>query len=116
MLVTRTRNNPKPGSDEISKAFEDAWIGGSKQRRLAFLGNVVTATGATITELFIVELPDDVTIPGEGPLEGTRTHRPFPPKGTTRRRLTYTSRRPFRDSRVSDIGQDHRRTAAKLPS
>ena len=102
VLVTRTTANPQPGSDEIKKAFEDAWVGSSgyarsdgrrQPRALAFQGEVVTATGDTISEVFVVDVPDNITIPGEGPLEGTSTRRPFPPKGTIQRRLTFTAER-----------------------
>lgn len=89
VVVTRTVNAPTPGSDEISRACEEAWVGGS--RTLAFQGTVVTADGATITEAFAVDLPDDLTAPGDGPLEGTATYRPAPPRGTVQRRLTDTT-------------------------
>ena len=104
VLVTRTVASPRPGSDEICKAFEDAWIGvngylrsdGTKQRRaIAFQGNVITARGETISEVFIVDLPEEVTIPGDGPLEGTTMRQPMPPKGTMQRRLTFTAARAF---------------------
>jgi len=102
VLATRTTANPKPGSDEIKRAFEDAWVGtngyvradGSRQEHaLAFQGHVVSVTGETISEAFIVDLPEDVTVAGDGPLQGTATRRPFPPKGTVQRRLTFTSER-----------------------
>lgn len=102
VLVTRTTARPRPGSDQISKAFEDAWVGsagyvradGTRQRRaIAFQGHVVAAGGETISEAFIADLPDDVTIPGDGPLEGTAVRRPLPPRGTTQRRLTFTAGR-----------------------
>lgn len=104
VLVAKTKAHPRPGSDEIRRAFEDAWVGtngymkpdGSRQERaLAFQGEVVAATGQTISEVFIVDLPDDVTQPGDGPLEGTATLRPRPPKGTVQRRLTFTAERKF---------------------
>jgi len=100
VLVTRTAANPLPGSDEIKKAFEEGWVGangyvradGSRQRRaLAFQGHVVTARGETISEVFLADLPDDLTLAGEGPLAGTETRRPSPPHGVTQRRLTRTS-------------------------
>ena len=100
VVVSRTIANPKPGSDEIKKAFEEGWVGtngylrsdGSRQRRaLAFQGHVVTAKGETISEVFIVDLPEDITLSGERPLSGTETRRPYPPKGTIQRRLTYTA-------------------------
>ena len=103
VLVTRTTATPRPGSDEISRAFSDAWVGthgyvgpdGSRQQRaIAFQGEVVTEHGKNISELFIVDLPDDLTIASpDGPLEGTATRRPLPPRGTVQRRLTYTADR-----------------------
>lgn len=102
VLVTRTENMPWPGSDDISRAFEEAWVGqagyarpdGSRQRRaLAFQGLVVTTKSETIAEVFIVDLPDDVTTPGDGPLQGTADRRPYPPKGVVQRRLTFTAER-----------------------
>jgi len=102
VLVTRTINQPRPGSDEISRACEEAWIGtdgylradGTRQRRaLAFQGTVVTESGQPISEAFIVDLPDNLTQPGDGPLAGTETRRPFPPQGVQQRRLTFTANR-----------------------
>ena len=102
VLVTRTVNQPRPGSDEISRACEEAWVGtngylradGTRQRQaLAFQGTVVTERGESIAEVFIVDLPEDVTQPGDGPLAGTVTRRPFPPQGAMQRRLTFTAER-----------------------
>ena len=104
VVVTRTTANPKPGSDEINKAFEEGWVGangylradGTRQRRaLAFQGQVITAKGETISEVFIADLPDDLTQPGDGPLAGTETRMPFPPRGCVQRRLTLTAERRF---------------------
>jgi hypothetical protein len=103
-LVTRTTTAPKPGSDEICGAFEEAWIGtngylrsdGTRQpRALAFQGNVVLANGGTVSEVFVADLPEDLARSGEGPLAGTSEHRPWPPKGVRQRRLTFTTRRKF---------------------
>jgi hypothetical protein len=104
VLVSETKAHPRPGSDEIRRAFEEAWVGtngymksdGSRQERaLAFQGEVVTAAGRNISEVFVVDLPDDATQPGDGPLEGTATRRPRPPKGAVQRRLTFTAQRKF---------------------
>lgn len=104
VLVTRTTSDPKPGSDEIKKAFEEGWVGtngymradGTRQRHaLAFQGHVVTDRGETIAEVFIVDLPEDLTHAGDGPLAGTETRMPFPPKGCVQRRLTFTAQRKF---------------------
>lgn len=91
VLATRTVSRPKPDTEEISRAYEDAWIGPSGNA-LAFLGDVRTEHG-THTELFRVDLPDDLTQPGDGPLEGTETTLPSPPKGTIQSRLTFTADR-----------------------
>jgi hypothetical protein len=104
VLVTRTVNSPRPGSDEISRAFEDAWVGergylrpdGTRQcHAIAFQGNVVTPNGETISEVFVADIPEDITLAGDAPLEGTTTTRPAPPLGTRHRRLTYTADRRY---------------------
>jgi WD40 repeat protein len=104
VLVTRTWDNPRPGSDEISKAFEDAWLGtrgylrpdGTRQRwAIAFQGLVESPKGYSIAEVFIADLPDDLTVPDDGPLQGTPSTRPRPPAGTTQRRLTFTADRKY---------------------
>jgi len=99
VIVTRTVNRPKPGSDEISRAFEEGWVGGVSaegRRSLAFLGNVTARDGREHAEVFIVEPPDDLTRVGEAPIEGTATRRPAPPAGVGQRRLTFTEERKFR--------------------
>ena len=104
VLVSRTTAKPTPGSDEIKRACEEGWVGhngylradGTRQRRaLAFQGSVVTAKGETLSEVFIADLPEDLTQPGESPLAGTTTTRPSPPRGVVQRRLTFTAERKF---------------------
>jgi hypothetical protein len=104
VLVTRTTADPRPGSDEIKRAGEEGWVGtngfvrseGTRQQRaLAFQGSVVTTQGETISEVFIADLPEDLTQAGAGPLCGTETRAPYPPKGVTQRRLTFTADRKF---------------------
>lgn len=104
VLVTRTRAEPKPGSDEIKRAFEEAWVGtngylrpdGSRQvHALAFQGQVVTPKRQTISEVFLVDLPLDLTLPAERPLAGTERWRPGPPRGALQRRLTFTADRKY---------------------
>jgi hypothetical protein len=105
VLVTRLTDEPRPGSDEISRACEEAWVGttgyrradGSWQRRaLAFQGRVTAADGTALDEVFIVDLPDDprrLLEPGDRPLAGTPTTRPAPPVTVSQRRLTFTTDR-----------------------
>ncbi len=104
VVVTRTVARPVPGSDEISRACEEGWVGdagymrpdGSWQRRaLAFQGMVTAPDGSRHAEVFLVDLPDDLTHAGDGPLEGTAVTRPAPPQGVRQRRLTFTAARKF---------------------
>jgi len=103
-LVVKVVPNPTPGSDDVSKAFSDAWVGtkgyrkrdGTWQRARAFLGNVRDKKGRQVTEVFVVDIPERIDIAGnDGPLEGTETTMPMPPKGTVQRRLTHTESRKY---------------------
>jgi len=69
-LATQSTPNPKPGSDEIRRAFEEGWVGSS--RTLAFLGETLKADGTPHVELFLAE--------------GLEAQRP------TQRRLTHTKK------------------------
>lgn len=104
VLVTRTVAHPRPGSDEIKRACEESWIGkngyirsdGSWQKRaLAFQGTVISGDGRPCTEGFVVDIPDDPTVLENGPLCGTETRCPAPPKGATQRRITFTANRKY---------------------
>jgi len=99
-VVVRVVPDPAPGSDEISNAASDSWIGSSGYRKAdgtfqiarAFLGKVHSRSGNSVDELYVVEIPDSLNVPGEsGPLEGTPTSFPMPPKGTLQRRITHTA-------------------------
>lgn len=115
-IATRTHDCPRPGSDEISRAYEDAWIAepshgdaDSLSRSLAFIGDVTAPDGRIVPELFRLELPADCTVPDQGrsrddrdpitdaggPLQGTATTRPRPPAGTIQHRLTRTTANPY---------------------
>lgn len=103
VVVTRTTADPEPDTDQISRACEEGWVGhggyvkpdGTRQRRaLAFQGWTRTKQGATVSEVYIVDLPGDLSRPGSGPLEGTEDRMPRPPYGTRQRRLTDTRDRP----------------------
>ena len=85
-LVAKVVPNPEPGSDEIGRAVEEAWLG---SHSLAFQGFVVPRRGGeAVPEVFVANLPTGSIAPGDGPLQGTRTELPFPPRGVTQRRLT----------------------------
>ncbi|MCA9411579.1 MAG: DUF3748 domain-containing protein [Candidatus Omnitrophica bacterium] len=100
-LVVHVVPNPKPGSDEVSRAASDSWVGlkgykkadGSMQRARAFIGKTVSKSGEEVDEVFIVDIPEDLNQPGElGPLEGADSAYPAPPKGASQRRLTWTDK------------------------
>lgn len=102
-LVVRVTPNPKAGSDEISHAAGDSWVGtngylkpdGTRQIARAFIGKVKDKNDKEVDEVFVVDIPNRLDIPSEfGPLEGTATTFPMPPKGTTQRRLTFTANTP----------------------
>ncbi|WP_080054321.1 DUF3748 domain-containing protein [Spirosoma aerolatum] len=99
-IITQVTERPTLGSDEIERAFDETWIGrtgyrkadGSWQKRaIAFQGNVRNRANQIVTEVFVADLPEDLTRakPGQ-PLEGTATTRPNPPAGVTQRRITFT--------------------------
>lgn len=102
VVATRVTEKPRPGSDEIDRAFDETWIGrkgyrkddGSRQRyALAVQGNVRNADNQTVTEVFVVDLPEDLTKPlPDQPLAGSSTTRPHPPAGVSQRRVTFTKK------------------------
>lgn len=102
VLVSKTTADPKPGSNDIQRAYEEGWVGergyltsaGQRQRwALAFIGDTCSRNGEKVPELFIVDLPDDLASlqqAGAEPLCGTPTTMPAPPQGIEQRRLTFT--------------------------
>jgi hypothetical protein len=103
-LVVRVVPDPDPGTDEISRAAGDSWVGsngyindaGEMQVARAFIGTTRDKDGKEVDEVFIVDIPEDISIEGEyGPLEGTETAMPAPPMGASQRRLTYTAALEF---------------------
>lgn len=102
-LVVKVVANPTPGSDEISRAAGDSWVGvsgyakqnGDIQRARGFIGTVKNNQDADVDEVFIVDIPEDISIAGlDGPLEGDLTSMPFRPEGASQRRLTFTTDSP----------------------
>ncbi len=105
IITAEVTENPKFGSDEIERAFDECWLGkngyikedGSQQARaIAFQGNVRSADGTLVTEVFIADIPNDITQSLAGkPLEGTLDTRPNMPAGFTQRRITFTTDRKY---------------------
>jgi hypothetical protein len=105
VLAVRVTTDPKPNSDDIERAYGQSWVGsngylrsdGTRQKRaIAFQGIVLGDAGQRVSEAFIADLPDRLDVPGpHGPLEGTPTTRPMPPKGAVQRRLTHNTKRKY---------------------
>ncbi len=100
ILLAEVTAKPLPGSDQISKAYEECWVGSNgyekpngtiQKRALAFLGDVISESGERITELFISDIPQDLSLVKSKISAGTRTSLPSIPEGVQTRRLTFTS-------------------------
>jgi hypothetical protein len=100
ILLAEVKANPMPGSDEISKAYEECWVGnlgylktdGSFQKRaLAYLGDVVSISGKKVTEVFIADIPEDNSVLKKTVSSGNKTSLPTIPEGVKQRRLTFTT-------------------------
>lgn len=106
-VITHTELEPYQGSDEISRAYEEGWIGEKgylttdghwQKRAIAFIGDTHSLDGEIVPEVFIVDLPDDekgLTQQGDFPLQGTTSQMPYPPKGVQQKRLTFTHDRQY---------------------
>ncbi|EBB9808736.1 DUF3748 domain-containing protein [Salmonella enterica] len=95
VLVSRTTPAPRPGSDDINRAYEEGWVG---NRQIAFIGDTLSLTGQKVPELFIVDLPcheNGWKQAGDTPLTGTESTMPSPPLGVVQRRLTFTHQRVY---------------------
>ncbi|MEC4256670.1 DUF3748 domain-containing protein, partial [Escherichia coli] len=102
VLVSATTAQPKPGSDDINRAYEECWIGnqgyikpdGRQQRwAIAFIGDTLSPQGDKQPDIFVVDLPDaleDYARAGDTPLEGRNDCLPAPPAGITQRRVTFS--------------------------
>jgi hypothetical protein len=86
-LVVPVTATPAPGSDEISRACDEGWLGTT---HLAFQGTVRAADGRMVTELFLATLP-----PAPGATLRLADGPPVPPPGMVIRRLTHTEERKF---------------------
>ncbi len=100
VLVVVVKPDPRPGGDERSHAAGASWVGlrgyrrsdGRRQLARAFIGTTRDDAGNELDELYVADIPEDITRPGPlGPLEGTDTTFPMPPAGTSQRRLTFTA-------------------------
>lgn len=105
MVVTKVTENPEWGSDEISKAYEDGWIGGDGYTdgegnrhtlAIACLGDVRSTEGELVTEVFVVDLPASMpSLDGEDQIKGDLRSRPQPLSMVHQRRVTFTTDRRY---------------------
>jgi hypothetical protein len=103
-LVVEVVPNPQVGTDQISRACNNGWIGtkgyqkpdGGWQRAIAFMGKTVRSDGKELMEVYIVDVPENITKADEGKkLEGTMNEMPAVAKNTVQKRITRTENRKF---------------------
>jgi Tol biopolymer transport system component len=96
--------DPGPGSDAVDRAFDECWIGrqgyiksdGTVQRiAIAFQGNVRDKNNNPLTEVFVADIPQNLSTRLTSRDAGTINSRPMPPEGITQRRITFTSDRKY---------------------
>lgn len=99
-VVTNVVRNPTPGSEQISKAFDECWVGENGYTletgehipyAIAFQGNVLNTEGKQITEVFIVDI-DQEKILADSLAVGQSGERPQVPKGIQQRRITFSKK------------------------
>lgn len=102
VIVTPVTEFPTFGSNEIDKAFDECWIGANgyqtahgtwQKRAIAYQGNLRDVDGNIKTEVFVADLPEDLTqLYFRAKVEGTAQSRPEVPETITQRRITYTTK------------------------
>ncbi len=99
-VVTKVVREPAPGSDEISKAFDECWVGSSGYTNargekipyaIAFQGNTIGANGQVITEVFVVDI-DPQRVLADTQAAGEPGTRPQVPRGMQQRRITFSEK------------------------
>lgn len=100
VLITRVVKHPVPGTDDISRAFDECWIGENgyikpngrrQQRAIAFQGELVDKEGNKKTEIFVADIPDPL-LPEDGEAQaGTLTTLPAVPAAIQQRRISFTA-------------------------
>ena len=87
------------------------------ERALAMQGHILTEAGHTISEVFILDLPEDLTIPGEGPLAGQQPFRELGPPGITAARQPRETplRHPPRASVTAAARPRHQPVCSRQP-
>ena len=102
VLAATVTENPKPGSDEVDKAFDECWVGkdgyvkanGTRQHKaIAYQGNIRDKNGNTVTELFIADIAENISKANFSKnIAGTEKNRPSVPEQISQRRITFTEK------------------------
>lgn len=85
-IVSGTVTVAQPGSDDITRAYEEGWLG--NRSALAFIGDIRSITDERLSEVYIADVSNITS--DSTPSMGTNG-RIAPPKGVTQRRLTHTT-------------------------
>ncbi|MCR6720055.1 MAG: hypothetical protein NVV59_07075 [Chitinophagaceae bacterium] len=99
VLLVPVVKEPKPGTNEVSKAFDECWIGsdgylkadGTRQHKaIAWQGHVVNDNGQTITDIFVSDIPDDLPEwVQQNPASAGATKLPEAPPVIQHRRISF---------------------------
>src|SRR5690606_33889734 len=88
-IVAEVVPEPKWSSDEISKAFDECWVG--RKHTIAFQGHTRNEKGETITEIYLVDIDEDA-VKADTNAVGWEGKRPHVPQGIQQRRLSHTAK------------------------
>lgn len=88
-IVSEVHANPQAGSDQISRAFDECWLGDTQT--IAFQGHTKNHNGDCITEIYTVAI-DVNLIQQDQQAVGLIGQRPQVPKGMQQQRLSFTAK------------------------
>ena len=89
ILISQIVESPTPGSDQIEKAFDECWLG--NQNSIVFQGWVRDVNGNRKTEIFKVDLPENLDfLSNEHLIEGSLSLRPQVPNLIKQQSVTNT--------------------------
>lgn len=101
-VVSKTVAAPEAGSDEICCAKTAVWIGRNgylrrdfkyQRKAVAFVGEVITETGAKINEIFVIDVPENLLEVAINVAAGKLSCGVASTQVLHQRRLTYTANR-----------------------
>lgn len=90
VLISTLQREPKWGSNEISKAFDECWVG-ADAAKIAFQGHTRNEKGEVITEIYTVDIDANLIL-ADAAAVGIKGTLPQVPKGIIQKRLSYTKK------------------------